>query len=94
MQEAVVLNYGFVLDINNGLIIIFGLDSSDVNYQTKDITLPISFSNSHAAAICTDHSVRTQGLVTSGCGIVNNTTLRIVHNTSYMCWTNYCIIGY
>ena len=80
--------------INNGLIIIYGLHSATTVYRIMDILLPISLSSVNLCAVCTDHSVKDQGLVTSGCGILNATTLRIVHNNSYMCWTNYCIIGY
>lgn len=73
----------------------YGLNSSTETYTIRDVTLPLKYTDiGTAACLQSDHSIAAQGLVTCGCGLLNTTTLRFVHDRSYNCWTNYAVIGY
>lgn len=71
MPKAVVLNYGFVLDINNGITIVF-LRSVSITQNPIVITLPISISS--FAAFTNPTGV---GHAECSAGQTSSTTVRI-----------------
>lgn len=66
MQNIQILLDGFVLDINNGLILVFG--NSTATNSTKKITLPITYSNTTYSTIgCIRKYADPAGFIQSVC---------------------------
>lgn len=86
---------GKLTNLNNGLIIMWGLDANTTPYLTKRITLSLSLTHTGLPVVITDHIVEgSPGNVFSGAGILNKSTMHIGHSMSYSCCTNYIIVGY
>lgn len=84
----------YVLPINNGIIIIWGLHETIEYYTGKYITLPISLTTTHVPVVTTDHGVSgIPGNVHNAAGISSLSQIYFCHSSSYMCWTNYIVIG-
>lgn len=97
MQEAVVLNYGFVLDINNGFIIQYGYTSKNGTYI--DLIFPMSFTNTKfSVSVLDSNSTQTTQMNSnvSFCiagSLITKSKVRILCNTNigYFYWLS---IGY
>lgn len=97
MQEAVVLNYGFVLDINNGFIIQYGYTSKNGTYI--DLIFPMSFTNTKfSVSVLDSNSAQTTQMNSniSFCiagSLITKSKVRILCNTNigYFYWLS---IGY
>lgn len=97
MPEATVLNYGFVLDINNGFIIQYGYTSKNGTYI--DLIFPMSFTNTKfSVSVLDSNSTQTTQMNSnvSFCiagSLITKSKVRILCNTNigYFYWLS---IGY
>lgn len=94
LEAEVLLAENGYIKFNNGVIIIWGLEETTVNYTGRYITLPISLTTTHVPVVVTDHQiVDTPGNVHNAAGISSLSQIYICHSSSYRCWMNYIIVG-